>query len=145
MMEEAREAMRFIRYEVRDGVTVAVFALDVPALDWSWDGDDGQASETVFDRPSLEARLANLRATGAPAEATAAALAAWPQAEGRPPETAAVLAEGQIPRPQKTAAVLRLIRGETPEAVARSLGVPAPALLAWRDTFLAAGISALDS
>jgi len=97
----------------------------------------------VFDRPSLEARLANLRAAGAPAEATAAALAGWPKAENLIPGTAKPPADGQVTPRQKTDAVLRLLRGEPPEEIADSLGIPVAALMIWRDAFLAAGSSVL--
>jgi transposase len=45
----------------------------------------------------------------------------------------------------KTAAVLRLLRGEDLELVSRSLGVTAATLTAWRDAFLAAGEAALTT
>ncbi|MBX6745728.1 MAG: hypothetical protein IRY87_27175 [Acetobacteraceae bacterium] len=134
---------RFIHYEVREGIIVAVFALDMPPLDWGWEDDQEQVGETVFDRPSLEARLANLWAAGAPAEATAAALAGWPQAENLIPGTARPPADRQVTPRQKTDAVLRLLRGEAPEEIADSLGIPVAALMIWRDAFLAAGSSAL--
>ena len=50
---------------------------------------------------------------------------------------------GRMSRPRKREAVLRLLRGEDPETVSRSLGVTAAALTAWRDAFLAAGEAAL--
>lgn len=46
-------------------------------------------------------------------------------------------------RQRKTAAVLRLLRGEELELVSRSLGVTAATLTGWRDAFLAAGEAAL--
>jgi transposase-like protein len=46
-------------------------------------------------------------------------------------------------RRRKTAAVLRLLRGEDLETVSRSLGVTAATLTTWRDAFLAAGEAAL--
>jgi transposase-like protein len=46
-------------------------------------------------------------------------------------------------RQRKTAAVLRLLRGEELETVSRSLGVTAATLTTWRDAFLAAGAAAL--
>ena len=46
---------------------------------------------------------------------------------------------GRMSRQRKTAAVLRLLRGEDLETVSRSLGVTAAALTAWRDAFLAGG------
>jgi transposase-like protein len=48
-------------------------------------------------------------------------------------------------RQRKTAAVLRLLRGEDLETVSRSLGVTAATLTTWRDAFLAAGEAALAS
>ncbi len=50
---------------------------------------------------------------------------------------------GRMSRQRKTAAVLRLLRGEDLETVSRSLGVTAATLTAWRDAFLAAGEAAL--
>jgi transposase len=41
-------------------------------------------------------------------------------------------------RQRKTAAVLRLLRGEDLETVSRALGVTAATLTRWRDAFLAA-------
>jgi transposase len=46
-------------------------------------------------------------------------------------------------RQRKSAAVLRLLRGEDLETVARSLGVTAATLSGWRDAFLAAGEASL--
>jgi hypothetical protein len=46
-------------------------------------------------------------------------------------------------RQRKTAAVMRLLRGEDLETVSRGLGVTAAALTMWRDAFLAAGEAAL--
>ena len=46
-------------------------------------------------------------------------------------------------RQRKTAAVLRLLRGENLETVSRALGVTAATLTAWRDAFLAAGEASL--
>ena len=43
----------------------------------------------------------------------------------------------------KTAAVMRLLRGEDLETVSRSLGVTAATLTMWRDAFLVAGEAAL--
>ena len=45
----------------------------------------------------------------------------------------------------KTATVLRLLRGEDLELLARELGVTAATLSAWRDDFLAGGQAALKS
>ena len=50
---------------------------------------------------------------------------------------------GRMSRQRKTAAVLRLLRGEDLETVSRSLGVTAATLTAWREAFLAAGEAAL--
>src|SRR5690242_2287761 len=52
---------------------------------------------------------------------------------------------GRMSRQRKTAAVLRLLRGEDLEMVSRSLGVTAATLTKWRDAFLAAGEAALAS
>ena len=48
-------------------------------------------------------------------------------------------------RQRKTAAVLRLLRGEDLELVSRWLGVTAATLTGWRDAFLAAGEAALTA
>jgi transposase len=50
---------------------------------------------------------------------------------------------GRMSRRRKTAAVLRLLRGEDLETVSRALGVTAATLTAWRDAFLAAGEASL--
>src|ERR687884_1369091 len=50
---------------------------------------------------------------------------------------------GRMSRQRKTAAVLRLLRGEDLETVSRSLGVTAATLSGWRDAFLAGGAAAL--
>jgi len=52
---------------------------------------------------------------------------------------------GRMSRQRKTAAVLRLLRGEDLETVSRSLGVTAATLTWWRDAFLSAGEAALAS
>jgi transposase len=52
---------------------------------------------------------------------------------------------GRMSRQRKTAAVMRLLRGEDLETVSRSLGVTAATLTTWRDGFLAAGEAALAS
>lgn len=52
---------------------------------------------------------------------------------------------GRMSRQRKTAAVLRLLRGEDLELVSRSLGVTAATLTNWRATFLAAGEAALTT
>ena len=62
----------------------------------------------------------------------------------RPPESGgAAPGRGRMSRQRKTAAVLRLLRGEDLETVSRSLGVTAATLSAWREAFLAAGGAAL--
>ena len=63
----------------------------------------------------------------------------------RPQESgaAALGRGGRMSRQRKTAAVLRLLRGEDLETVSRSLGVTAATLTTWRDAFLAAGEAAL--
>jgi transposase len=53
--------------------------------------------------------------------------------------------EGRMSRQRKTAAVLRLLRGEDLETVSRELGVTAATLSGWRDAFLAGGEAALTS
>ena len=50
---------------------------------------------------------------------------------------------GRMSRQRKTAAVIRLLRGEDLETLARALGITAATLTAWRDAFLAAGEAAL--
>ena len=50
---------------------------------------------------------------------------------------------GRMSRQRKTAAVLRLLRGEDLETVSRSLGVTAATLSGWREAFLTAGEAAL--
>jgi transposase len=50
---------------------------------------------------------------------------------------------GRMSRQRKTAAVLRLLRGEDLETVSRALGVTAATLSGWRDAFLAAGETVL--
>jgi transposase len=52
---------------------------------------------------------------------------------------------GRMSRQRKTAAVLRLLRGEDLETVSRALGVTAATLTAWRDAFLAAGEASLTT
>ena len=52
---------------------------------------------------------------------------------------------GRMSRQRKTAAVLRLLRGEDLETVSRGLGVTAARLTGWRDAFLAAGEAALTT
>ena len=52
---------------------------------------------------------------------------------------------GRMSRQRKTAAVLRLLRGDDLELVSRWLGVTAATLTGWRDAFLAAGEAALTA
>jgi transposase len=52
---------------------------------------------------------------------------------------------GRMSRQRKSAAVLRLLRGEDLETLSRELGVTAATLTSWRDAFLAAGEAALTS
>src|SRR5947208_11729928 len=63
----------------------------------------------------------------------------------RPQESgvAALGRGGRMSRQRKTAAVLRLLRGEDLETVSRELGVTAATLTGWHDAFLAAGGAAL--
>src|SRR5215208_5844066 len=63
----------------------------------------------------------------------------------RPQESgvAALGRGGRMSRQRKSAAVLRLLRGEDLETVSRALGVTAATLTGWRDAFLAAGEAAL--
>ena len=50
---------------------------------------------------------------------------------------------GRMSRQRKTAAVIRLLRGEDLDTVSRALGVTAATLTAWREAFLAAGEASL--
>src|SRR5579863_3740091 len=70
-----------------------------------------------------------------------------PGAAERPQESGAAVPGrgGRMSRQRKSAAVLRLLRGEDLETVSRSLGVTAATLTTWRDSFLAAGEAALTS
>src|ERR1044071_2531313 len=52
---------------------------------------------------------------------------------------------GRMSRQRKSAAVLRLLRGEDLETVSRELGVTAATLTGWHDAFLAAGEAALTT
>jgi transposase len=52
---------------------------------------------------------------------------------------------GRMSRQRKTAAVLRLLRGEDLETVSRELGVTAATLTGWQDAFLAGGEAALTT
>src|SRR6187397_624724 len=73
------------------------------------------------------------------------------QAEARPDETAQAQGSGAVvpgrggrmSRQRKSAAVLRLLRGEDLETVSRELGVTAATLTGWHDAFLAGGEAAL--
>src|SRR4051812_24025485 len=66
-------------------------------------------------------------------------------ARAREPGAAALGRGGRMSRQRKTAAVLRLLRGEDLETVSRELGVTAATLTGWQDAFLAAGEAALTS
>ena len=72
---------------------------------------------------------------------------ARPGGAARPQEPgAAALGRGdRMSRQRKSAAVLRLLRGEDLETVSRELGVTAATLTGWRDAFLAAGEAALTT
>src|SRR5918992_1375393 len=50
---------------------------------------------------------------------------------------------GRMSRQRKTAAVLRMLRGEDLETLSRELGITAATLTGWHDAFLAAGEAAL--
>src|SRR5258707_5869749 len=65
----------------------------------------------------------------------------------RPQESgvAALGRGGRMSRQRKTAAVLRLLRGEDLETVSRELGVTAATLTGWHDAFVAAGEAALTT
>src|SRR5262245_63107118 len=52
---------------------------------------------------------------------------------------------GRFSAKRKTAAVLRLLRGEDLELLSRELGITAATLSSWRDDFLAGGQAALKS
>jgi hypothetical protein len=52
---------------------------------------------------------------------------------------------GRFSSRRKTATVLRLLRSESLELLARELGVTAATLAGWRDDFLAGGQAALKS
>ena len=74
-------------------------------------------------------------------------IGAWPSAAERAQESgvAALGRGGRMSRQRKTAAVLRLLRGEDLETVSRELGVTAATLTGWHDAFLAAGEAALTT
>ena len=65
----------------------------------------------------------------------------------RPQESgvAALGRGGRMSRQRKSAAVLRLLRGEDLETVSRELGVTAATLTGWHDAFLAGGQAALTT
>ena len=52
---------------------------------------------------------------------------------------------GRFSAKRKTEAVLRLLRGESLDALSRELGVTAATLSAWRDNFLDGGTAAIKS
>src|SRR5829696_3890430 len=66
-------------------------------------------------------------------------------ARAREPGAAALGRGGRMSRQRKTAAVLRLLRGEDLETVSRELGVTAATLTGWHDAFLAGGEAALTA
>jgi transposase len=66
-------------------------------------------------------------------------------ARAREPGATVLGRGGRMSRQRKSAAVLRLLRGEDLEIVSRELGVTAAMLIGWRDAFLAAGEAALTS
>ena len=70
-----------------------------------------------------------------------------PGAAERPQESGAAAPGrgGRMSQQRKSAAVLRLLRGEDLETVSRSLGVTAATLSGWREAFLAAGEAALST
>ena len=77
----------------------------------------------------------------------ASEVGARPSAAERPQEAgaAALGRGGRMSRQRKTAAVLRLLRGEDLETVSRELGVTAATLTGWHDAFVAAGEAALTT
>ena len=74
-------------------------------------------------------------------------IGARPGAAERPQESGAAAPGrgGRMLRQRKSAAVLRLLRGEDLETVSRGLGVTAATLSGWREAFLAAGEAALST
>ena len=72
---------------------------------------------------------------------------ARPDEAARAQESGAALlgCGGRMSRQRKSAAVLRLLRGEDLETVSRELGVTAATLTGWHDAFLAAGEAALTT
>src|SRR5918997_962532 len=63
----------------------------------------------------------------------------------REPGAAGLGRGGRMSRQRKSAAVLRLLRGEDLETVSRELGITAATLTGWHDAFLAGGEAALMS
>src|SRR5215212_7365299 len=63
----------------------------------------------------------------------------------REPGATALRRGGRMSRQRKSAAVLRLLRGEDLETVSRELGVMAATLTGWRDACLAGGEAALTT
>jgi transposase len=63
----------------------------------------------------------------------------------REPGAAALGRGGRMSRQRKSAAVLRLLRGEDLETVSRELGVTAATRTGWHDGFLAGGEAALTT
>jgi len=68
---------------------------------------------------------------------SAAAAASGPAESGREP--------GRFSARRKTETILRLLRGESLDSLARELGVTAATLAQWREAFLAGGQTALKS
>jgi hypothetical protein len=60
-------------------------------------------------------------------------------------ENSNAVERGRFSSHRKTAAVLRLLRGEDLELISRELGVTGATLSGWRDDFLAGGQAALKS
>src|SRR4051812_12722294 len=68
------------------------------------------------------------------------------EAERAPGSGAVALGRGgRMSRQRKSAAVLRLLRGEDLETVSRELGVTAATLTSWHDAFLAGGEAGLTT
>ena len=66
-------------------------------------------------------------------------------ARAREPGATALGRGGRMSRQRKSAAVLRLLRGEDLETISRELGVTAATLTGWHDAFLAGGEAALTT
>src|ERR1041384_3269757 len=66
-------------------------------------------------------------------------------ARAREPGATALGRGGRMSRQRKSAAVLRLLRGEDLETLSRELGVTAATLTGWHDAFLSAGETALTT